>query len=106
MKQETRFVIIDYDKRYIELTKICDMCSGYCQFSKWEDKGDYIQCNGRWIQCFDGGYLYIMHKYGLYYLSGNNFESVFPFIKPSQRTITNPMTALNYIVMNYYVPLG
>lgn len=46
---ETHVYILDYDKRYLNLTELFEDSPGWKQFGTWVDKGDYIECYSGWM---------------------------------------------------------
>lgn len=49
---ETKLMIIDYEKRYLDLEALFPAGPGWRQFGQWEDKGDYIECFAGWTAMF------------------------------------------------------
>ena len=98
---QTHIIIVDYDKRYLDLNDICKTCPGWNNFSEWENNGDFISCKAKWMKCFDGSYLYSLYKCKLHKLDKDTIKTI---TRPSYQTIIHPMIALDYITMLYYVP--
>ena len=99
---EMNFTIIDYEKRFLNLSNLCKDLPGWNYFGKWKDKGNYIQCKGEWIYCFSDSYYYILYKSNLSYKDKN--KNIKPFTEVHNNSPLYTMSALTYIMMNYYVP--
>jgi hypothetical protein len=64
--------IIDYRKRYLDLDELCKDIYGWKYFSKWIDKGDYLECSAGYMALFSAYYSGIFGEKCLYYRNSNN----------------------------------
>jgi hypothetical protein len=64
---ETHLMIIDYEKRYLDLEAVFPAGPGWRQFGQWEDKGDYIECFAGWTAMFGCTYHDRLSKLGLFH---------------------------------------
>ena len=90
---EIHTVVVDNQKRYLDLTQLSNTFPGWKSFGEWVDKGDHIECTAGWMSCFSGYYNNTFNKHNLKYMKRNGIVKKF---EPSENNVVDPTSALIY----------
>lgn len=86
---ETHVYILDYDKRYLNLTELFEDSPGWKQFGTWVDKGDYIECYSGWMSMFGCTYSNELSTYNLFYRTFDGSIAQFTPCDDRPKTVTD-----------------
>ncbi len=89
---EVHTMIVDYQKRYLNLDTLTKTFPGWKSFGDWIDKGDYIECTAGWMSCFAKHYNNIFSDYNLEYMVKGTIKK----FKSSKNNVIDPGSALIY----------
>lgn len=78
---EIHCLLIDPNKRYIDLKKLTKNCEGYTEFGEWiESHGGVLECTATWMLCFTGQYVNLFHDTNLMWRLKDHSDHQ-PFVK-------------------------
>lgn len=90
----TQVLLIDKEKRYLDLGDQVKHCGGSHQFGKWieHSSGDYISCFSSWNTFFKPTYHNTFHKLGIHHLFYENGSGeISPFSVGTNDDSTKPV---------------